>query len=150
MTFNAYDPLASIVLGPYPLQILQQPTLAEMVSSGAQSLGTVDISAGSYVMDKVFINGFDVNASVFCSVSTFTECRTDADCPTMHCSDDTTKACTQNSNCGPTCQSSFCSNDVTKACLQDSDCGATCQNSPRRAARRCPLSRTFPAAPTAC
>jgi hypothetical protein len=130
VTFKASDPLALIVFGPYPLQILLQPTLAEMVSSGAQSLGTIDISAGSYVMDKVFINGFNLNASVYCSVTTITECRTDADCPMLHCSNDGTKVCTQNSDCGPTCQNSFCSDDVTKACLQDSDCGPTCQNSP--------------------
>jgi len=130
VTFKPTDPLAPIVLGPYPLQILEQPTLAELASSGAQSLGTIEISAGSYVMDKVFVNGFDVNASVYCSVTTVTECRTDEDCPTMHCSDDATKACTQNSQCGPTCQNNFCSDDGTKACLQDSDCGPTCQNSP--------------------
>jgi hypothetical protein len=128
VTFKPTDPLAPILFGPYPLQILLQPTLAEMASSGAQSLGTIDISAGSYAMDKVFVNGFDVNASVYCSVTTITECRTAADCPRF-CSDDATKACTQNSNCGPTCQNSFCSDDGTKACLQDSDCGPTCQNS---------------------
>ncbi len=130
VTFKPTDPLAPISLGPYPLQILLEPVLAQMESSGTQSLGTIQISAGSYVMDKVFVNGFDVNASVYCSVTTILECQTDADCPTMHCSDDATKACTENSGCGPTCQNSFCSDDGTKACLQDSDCGPTCQNSP--------------------
>lgn len=81
VTFNAIDPLAQKVLGPYPLQILQQPTIAGMTSSQSQTLGTINMSAGTYVMDKVFMNGFDVNASLYCSVTTFTECRLDADCP---------------------------------------------------------------------
>ena len=77
VTFTPTDPVAPIVFGPYPLQILLEPTQAEMVSNGAQSVGTVDISAGSYVMGKVFINGFDVNSSKACSVTTTIDCTMD-------------------------------------------------------------------------
>jgi hypothetical protein len=63
ITFRAVDTGSEISLGGIPFQFLAAPVDVDLTLADAQSIASINLSPGTYTLDRIFINSFELNTS---------------------------------------------------------------------------------------